>query len=187
MEQTLEGVMQSGYENMHHSIEHLKEELSNVRAGKAHPGMVASIKVDYYGTPTLINQVANVSNSDAKTLAIQPWEKKLIPAIERAIFEANIGITPMNNGEVITLTVPPVTEERRKDMVKTCKALGEDAKVSIRNTRHKLMDTIKKQVKDGYPEDAGKKKEAEVQKTVDTKIEMIDKLVAAKEKEIMTV
>lgn len=187
MEANLEDILKTGYAEMDQAISHLGDELSNVRAGKAYPGMVSGLMVDYYGSPTPMAQVANVTATDSRTLSIQPWEKSMLAPIEKAIFEANLGITPMNNGEVVMIMVPPLTEERRKSLVRNCKSLGEDAKVSIRNSRHKLMDAIKKEVKSGYPEDAGKRKEGNVQKQVDGHIENVDKLIAAKEKDIMTV
>lgn len=187
MTEDLEGYLKAGYQRMAGSIDHLKSELQNVRAGKASPGMVSHLMVDYYGTPTPLSQVANISASDSKTLNIQPWEKSMLAPIEKAIFEANIGITPMNNGEVVMIIVPPMTEERRKTLAKQCKALGEDAKIAIRNERQKLMDAVKKEVKNGYPEDAGKRKEDNIQGQVKSSSETIDSLVSAKEKEIMTV
>jgi ribosome recycling factor len=172
---------------MDHSIEHLQDELKKVRAGKASPDMVGGVKVDYYGSPTPIGQVANVSTGDSRTLVIQPWEKSMLAVIERAIFEANLGLTPMNDGEIIRITIPPLTEERRLDLVKRVKKLGEEAKVSIRNERHKGMDGIKAAVKNGYPEDNGKRKESEVQAMTDKHIEKVDALVEHKEKDIMTI
>lgn len=183
----IDSILSHGYEMMHKSLEHLNEELSKVRAGKASPAMLGSIFVDYYGSTTPIGQVANITNSDARTLTIQPWEKNMIGPIERAIFEANLGFTPMNNGEVIMITVPPLTEERRQLLVKQTKTLGEDAKVAIRTTRQKLMDSIKKEVKDGLPEDTGKRKEIEVQKHVDEAVDTVGKYLEAKEKDIMKV
>lgn len=172
---------------MEHALEHLNHELSKVRTGKASTSLVAEIFVDYYGSPTPLNQVANVSTSDARTIVIQPWEKKMLAVIEKALFEANLGITPQNDGEVVRIMVPPLTEERRRDMVKMSKNLGEQAKVSIRNVRHKAMDFIKKVVKDGYPEDMGKRRETEVQDMTNQYSEKVDKLLETKEKEIMTV
>ena len=134
-----------------------------------------------------MTQVANVGASDGKTLTIQPWEKSIVGAIEKAIFEANLGLTPQNNGEMIIINIPPLTEERRKDFVKLAKALAEDAKVSIRNSRHKILETIKSEVKEGFPEDAGKREEENVQKRVNGYGDKINALVAAKEKDIMTV
>ena len=187
MSADLERLLKLGYENMDKTIHHFEEELTKVRAGKASPSMVSSLMVQYYGSPTPLPQVANVTTSDARTISIQPWEKGMLGPIEKAIFEANLGITPMNNGEVILLTIPPLTEERRITLVKQCKHLAEEAKVGLRTTRQKLMDAIKKEVKDGYPEDLGKKKEAEVQHNVDGHTVQITKLLEAKEKDIMKV
>ncbi len=187
MSTELDSFLQSGYGQMDKSLEHLNDELAKVRAGRANPDLVKDLLVDYYGSPTPLGQIANIQASDARTLSIQPWERKMIAAIERGIFEANIGITPMNNGEVIILTIPPLTEERRVQLVKNCKSLGEDAKVSVRSIRQKLMEQIKKEVKNGLAEDLGKKKEAEVQKFVEDHTEKVGKFVDAKEKEIMKV
>ncbi len=172
---------------MEHAMDHLQKELTKVRAGKASTAMLEGLMVSYYGNPTLISQVANISTSDARTLVIQPWEKNMLGPIEKAIFEANIGITPQNDGEVVRLSIPPLTEERRKEMVKKAKGLGEDAKVSIRNARRDGMEHIKKAVKNGFPEDMGKAKEAEIQKMTDNFIVKIDHFIEAKEKDIMTV
>ncbi len=174
-------------ELMEQAIDHLQKELTKVRAGKASPSMLEGLMVAYYGTPTPITQVAAITTSDARTLVIQPWEKSTLGPIEKAIFEANLGITPQNDGEVVRLAIPPLTEERRKDMGKRAKALGEDAKVSIRNGRRDAMEHIKKAVKNGYAEDMGKAKEAEVQNLTDKHIAKIDQLIEAKEKDIMTV
>jgi ribosome recycling factor len=174
-------------EEMEASIKHLQYELSKVRTGRASASILDGILVAYYGNPTPLNQVASIATSDARTINIQPWEKNMLGPIEKAIFEANLGYTPMNDGEFIRISIPPLTEERRKEMVKICKGLGEDAKVSIRSTRHKAMDAIKKAVKDGYPEDAGKRKEDEVQKLTDSYGDKVDDLVKAKEKDVMTV
>jgi len=183
----LEEFIKEGKTMMDHSIDHLKEELVKIRAGKANPGMLAGIKVDYYGTPTPLSQVANVSSPDSKTISIQAWEKSMLAVIEQAIFKANLGLTPMNDGENVRISIPPLTEERRRDLVKQAKGIGEDTKVSIRSERHKLMEAIKKEVKDGYPEDAGKRREEEVEKFVKSYGELVDKLLDAKEKDIMTV
>lgn len=169
------------------ALEHLAFELNKIRAGKASPAMLNGLMVDYYGTPTPLSQVSNISTPDARTISIQPWEKKILASIERAIFEANMGITPMNDGEVVRLMVPPMSEERRVTMSKQAKAAGEDSKVALRSHRHKVLDFIKKQVKDGFPEDMGKRKEDEVQKLIDAYVAKIDKIVEAKEKDIMTV
>lgn len=169
------------------SIEHLQKELIKVRAGKANPAMVSDLLVPYYGSPTPVNQVANVSTSDSRTIVIQPWEKSMLSPIERSIFEANLGVTPQNDGEVIRISIPPLTEERRRDLVKSAKGLGEDAKVSIRNARRDAMEHVKKAVKDGFPEDMGKRLESNIQELTDSFAEKVDKLVTAKEKEIMTI
>ena len=172
---------------MEHSLEHLETELTKIRAGKASPDMVSGLLVDYYGTQTPMNQVGSVTNADTKTLVIQPWEKSMLAAIEKAIFEANLGVTPQNDGEVVRLTIPPLTEDRRHDLVKRAKSLGEDAKVSVRSARHKVMDKIKKAVKDGYPEDMGKRKEDEAQNLTNTYTKRIDQAIENKEKDIMTI
>lgn len=172
---------------MDHAIEHLEHELAKVRTGKASTTMLEGIMAPYYGTPTPISQIGNVSTADAKTLVIQPWEKSMLAPIEKAIFEANLGVTPQNDGEVIRIMIPPLTEDRRKDLAKKAKALGEDAKVSIRNTRRDAMEHIKKAIKDGYPEDAGKRKEQDIQDMTNKYSTKVDHLVEVKEKDIMTV
>jgi len=187
MSDSIEGAFSGGRKNMDKAIDHLKDELLKIRTGKASPAMLNGIIVDYYGTPTALNQAANLSTPDSKTISIQPWDKKLLSAIEQAIFAANLGLTPMNDGEYVRITIPPLTEERRKDLVKVAKGLGEEAKVSIRNERQKMLQTIKSEVKDGFPEDQGKRKEAEVQNIVNSYGDTIGKLIEAKEKDIMTV
>jgi ribosome recycling factor len=183
----LELQMEVGHESFDKAIEHLQFELTKIRAGKASPAMLNGMMVDYYGAPTPLTQVANITTPDARTISIQPWEKKLLGPIEKAIFESNMGITPMNDGEVVRLVIPPNSEERRVTMVKQAKSAGEESKVAIRNARHKMMDAVKKAVKDGYPEDMGKKREDEVQKIVDNYIQKVDKLIESKEKDIMTI
>lgn len=174
-------------EGMDHALEHLNNELVKIRTGKASPTMLSGLLVEYYGSPTPLNQVATVGTSDARTLTIQPWEKKMLGPIEQSIFAANLGLTPMNDGELIRINIPPLTEERRKILVKQAKHLGEEGKISLRSSRHKVMDSIKKAVKDGYPEDAGKRREDEVEKMLQEYYESIDKMVEVKEKDIMTV
>lgn len=169
------------------AIEHLSFELNKIRAGKASPAMLNGLMVDYYGAPTPLTQVANISTPDARTISIQPWEKKMLGAIEKAIFEANMGITPMNDGEVVRLMIPPMSEERRLNMVKQAKHAGEESRVAIRAHRHKIMDFLKKKIKDGFPEDMGKRKEDEIQKTIESYMNKIDKMIEVKEKDIMTV
>ena len=187
MEETIESMMIKGKDEMDHAIDHLKAELVKIRAGKASPAMLNGIMVEYYGNPTPLNQVASIGTPDSRTISIQPWEKSMLGPIEKAIFASNLGVTPMNDGEFVRINVPPLTEERRVILVKQCKSLGEESKVSLRNTRHKMMDFIKKEVKDGYPEDAGKRKESKVQDMVNNYTEKIDHLIEVKEKDIMTV
>ncbi len=186
-EQEIQIIMQKAKNSMDHSLDHLQKELSKLRTGKASTTMLEGILVDYYGSPTLLNQVANVATSDARTISIQPWEKKMLSHIEKAIFEANLGVTPQNDGEVIRIIIPPLTEDRRKDLVKQAKHLGEESKVGLRNARRDAMEVFKKAIKDGLSEDIGKRKEEETQKMLNSYVEKIDTIVSAKEKEIMTV
>ncbi|MDD3108024.1 MAG: ribosome recycling factor [Alistipes sp.] len=174
-------------EKMDKAMLHLEDAFASVRAGKATPSLLNGIVVDYYGTPTPISQVASVTVPDARTVLLQPWEKKLIPAIEKAILVANIGLTPSNNGEQIRLNIPPLTEERRKELVKQIKAESEVARVSLRNARRDAVDTFKKAIKEGMPEDVSKDGEERAQKLTDKYSKKIDEAFAAKEAEIMTV
>ncbi len=174
-------------EGMVKAISHLESELGKVRAGKASPAMLDGIMVDYYGSATPINQVASVNNQDGRTLVIQPWEKNMLEPIEKGILKANIGVTPMNDGDFIRLSIPPLTEERRKDLVKNIKGLGENAKVSLRSVRHKAIDVIKNMQKNGLGEDMAKTAEIQVQGITNSFGEKVDTHVNAKEKEIMTV
>ncbi len=169
------------------ALDHLESELVKIRAGKATPNMLDGIMADYYGNPTAINQVANVTAMDARTLSVQPWEKNMLAVIERAIIAANIGINPQNDGNIIRLFLPPLTEERRKELVKRCNAEGEHAKVSIRNIRRDGIEDIKKLQKDGLSEDECKDAEVETQSLTDKYIVLIEKHLVAKEKEIMLV
>ena len=172
---------------MRKAISHLESELTKIRAGKANPTMLDGIMVDYYGNPTPVNQVGNVSVMDARTLTIQPWEKNMLQAIERAISMANIGINPQNDGVIIRLFLPPLTEERRRDLVKRCNAEGENGKISVRNIRRDAIESIKKLQKDGLSEDAAKDGEKEVQDLTDKFISLVEKHLTAKDKEIMAV
>lgn len=174
-------------EGMDGALQHLEKELSKVRAGKANPGMLDSVKVEYYGVMSPLSQIANVSAPDAKTIFIQPWDKSAIPAIEKAILAANLGFNPQNNGEVIRILVPPLTEERRKQLVKQVKSLGETAKIAIRNTRRDTIEEIKKLKKEGLSEDLAKDGEEKVHKMHEDYIKKVDTIIAAKEKEILTV
>ena len=172
---------------MSKAINHLESELSKIRAGKASPSMLDNIMVDYYGNPTPLNQAANITVLDARTISVQPWEKAMLQPIERGIMAANIGITPQNDGVNIRLFLPPLTEERRTELVKKCNGEGEIAKVSIRNIRRDSIEQIKKIQKDGVSEDECKDAEKNTQDNTDKFIALIDKHLAAKEKEIMAV
>ena len=172
---------------MTRALGHLEAELGKIRAGKANPSMVDGIMADYYGNPTPINQIANISVLDARTISVQPWEKNMLQAIERAITMANIGINPQNDGNIIRLFLPPLTEERRKELVKKCNAEGEHAKVAMRNIRRDSIEHIKKLQKDGLSEDVAKDAEADIQDTTNKFITLIEKHLGVKEKEIMAV
>lgn len=174
-------------ESMQSAVMYLEDTLSHIRAGKANAKLIDGIRVDYYGSLAPISNVANVSVPDARTIAITPWEKSMFKEIEKAIINSDLGINPENNGEVIRLNIPPLTEERRKQLVKQCKAEAENAKVSVRNARRDTIDKLKKEVKNGLSEDVEKDAEADVQKLHDKYIKEIDKVFAEKEKEILTV
>jgi ribosome recycling factor len=187
MSEELEFLLSDTEDLMRKAINHLETELTKIRAGKASPQMLEGIMVDYYGNPTPINQVANISALDARTIAIQPWEKNMLAPIERAILQANIGVTPNNDGNGIKLFMPPLTEERRKEFVKKANAEGEHSKVSIRNVRRDCLEKIKKMQKDGLSEDAAKDAEGELQELTNKFTGFIDKHLVAKEKEIMSI
>jgi len=187
MEYNVEEYIQLGSETMDKAIVHLKHELAKIRTGKASVSLLDDILVDYYGSQVPISQVANLGTADARTITIQPWEKSMLPVIEQSIFAANLGLTPQNDGEFIRINIPPLTEERRIELARQAKHEGEEAKVSIRNSRHKVMDFIKKEVKSGYPEDVAKRKEKEVEDIVKGHVTEIDELILAKEKDIMKV
>ena len=187
MSEELKNILGNASQHMKKAINHLEAELIKIRAGKANPSMIDGIMTDYYGNPTPINQVANVSVLDARTISIQPWEKNMLQAIERSIIAANIGINPQNDGNVIRLYLPPLTEERRRELVKRCNQEGENARVSIRNIRRDSIEQIKKLQKDGASEDACKDAEKEAQDITDKHIALVEKHLEAKEKEIMAV
>ncbi len=172
---------------MQKAVDFLEETLSNIRAGKASVNVLNGVFVDYYGSQTPVSGVASVTVPDAKTILIQPWDKNMIRLIEKAIIDSNIGLTPSNNGESIRLSMPPLTEERRKELVKQSKAEAENARISLRNARRDAVEAFKKAVKDGMPEDEGKDGEAQVQKTVEKFNKVIDAAFDKKEREIMTV
>ena len=180
-------ILNSVSAKMHSTVEFLEEDLKTYRVGKANPAILNSVMVNYYGTDTPISQVASVTVPDARTIAIQPWERSLIAAIEKAIINSELGIMPENNGEVIRLSIPPLTEDRRKQLVKQSKGEAENAKVSVRNARREAIDGLKKEVKNGLSEDAEKAAEGDVQKLHDKYMKKIDDIFAAKEKEILTV
>ncbi|MBO4402745.1 MAG: ribosome recycling factor [Bacteroidales bacterium] len=179
--------LESMKEDMQNAFLFLEKELDKIRAGKANVKMLDTVKVDYYGAPTPLSQVASLSTPDPKQIMIQPWEKNMIGPIEKAILAANLGFNPQNNGEVIRVVVPTLTEERRKDLVKKVKQESEQAKISIRNIRRNANNDVKKLKDDGVPEDEVKKAETDIQKMTDEFIEKVDKLYTFKEKEIMTI
>ena len=179
MDERVKPIIAGASEDMEGAIMFLDDALAHIRAGKANPRIVDGVRVDYYGSMVPISNVANISTPDAKTIQIQAWEKNMIPVIEKALINSEIGIMPVNNGEVIRLCMPPLTEERRRQLVKTANSAGEEAKVSIRNARREAIDKLKKEQKNGLPEDVEKDSEGEVQK--------VHELLAAKEKEIMTI
>ena len=187
MSDDLELILEEARDSMKKALDHLESELIKIRAGKANPQMLEGLTVDYYGSPTLLNQVGNVSVMDARTLTIQPWEKNMLQPIERAIINANLGVTPQNDGNIIRLFMPPLTEERRKEFVKRAGGEGEQSKVAIRSIRRDAIEQIKKLQKDGLSEDEAKDAEKEIQDITDKHIVLVEKHLTAKEKEIMSV
>ena len=184
MEEEIELIIDSAEEGMQNAISHLNKQLLNIRAGKASPSMLGSVMVEYYGSLTPLNQVANVNAPDARTISVQPFEKGSIPNIEKGILQANLGFNPMNNGESVIISVPPLTEERRKQLVKQAKSEAEDAKVGVRNDRKTANNELKKIE---VSEDLQKNAEADIQELTDEYIAKIDRILEAKEKEIMTI
>ena len=172
---------------MQRAVDFLEETLLNIRAGKASTNVLNGVFVDYYGSQTPVSGVASVTVPDAKTILIQPWDKNMIRTIEKAIIDSNIGLTPSNNGETIRLSIPPLTEERRKELVKQCKSEVENARISIRNARRDAVEAFKKAVKEGMPEDESKDGESQVQKLLEKFSKLVDAAFEKKEKEIMTV
>ena len=187
MTEELNILFDSTKEQMEKSLEHLRKELQSIRAGKANPSMLDSVKLDYYGTETPLSQVANINTPDGRTLSVQPWEKALLDDVATAITYANLGLNPQNNGEMIIISVPPLTEERRQELCKKCRAEGENAKVSVRNVRKEAMDEIKGMQKDGLSEDMAKTAESKVEEIVKAYAEQIDKIITVKEADIMSV
>ena len=180
-------IINEATDRMKRTLDHLDEELLNIRAGKASTNVLNSVFVDYYGSQTPVSGVASVTVPDARTILIQPWDKNMIRPIEKAIIDSNIGLTPSNIGETIRLSIPPLTEERRKELVKQVKGVGENAKVSLRNARRDAVEAFKKAQKEGMPEDEAKDGETQAQKLVEKFTKQLETLMAAKEKEIMTV
>ncbi len=187
MEEEVEFILDVAREKMNQAITHLEKALLKIRAGKASPSMLGGVYVDYYGASTPLQQVANIGTSDARTIVIQPWEKNMIVAIEKAIMAANLGFNPDNNGEIIRINIPMLTEERRSNFVKQVKHEGEESKISIRSARRETMEELKKMKKDGLSEDAEKTAEEKVQKLTDKFYSKVDELIAFKEKDIMTI
>lgn len=187
MEEEIEFILDSAKEAMESSLSHLEKELRKIRAGKASPAMVESVMVDYYGAMSPLNQVANVGTLDGRTISIQPWEKKMTEPIERAIINSNLGLNPQNNGEIILINIPPLTEERRLSLVKQVKNEAEEAKIAIRNSRKEANDELKKLTKEGLAEDTSKNVENDIQSLTDSYIRKVDEHIAAKEVDILKV
>jgi ribosome recycling factor len=187
MEEEVQFCIDEAKEKMDKAISHLQDELMRIRAGKATTTLLDGITVDYYSVMTPLNQVSNLSTPDAKTIIIQPWDKNMIEPIEKAIMQANIGLNPANNGEIIRITVPPLTEERRRSLVKQIKSMGENCRVSIRSSRREANEELKKLQKDGLSEDLEKDAESEIQEMTDEFTKKIDDMIASREKDIMTV
>lgn len=183
----LEFYLEEAQDHMEKSLNHVSHALAKIRAGRAMPSMLDGLVVDYYGNPTPINQVASVNTPDAKTLAIKPWEKNILPEIEKVIINSDLGLNPQNDGEIIRLNIPPLTEERRKDLVKQSRHEAEHGRVSIRNVRKDANDHLKKLLKDHVSEDEVKKAETKVQELTDEYVKKIDEVLVKKEEEIMTV
>lgn len=187
MDEEIDFILDSTKESMLKSIEHFEKELIKIRAGKASPAMVSSVYVDYYGSQTPLSQIANIGTMDARTLTIQPWEKSSLEPIERAIINSNLGLNPQNNGDMILINVPQLTEERRKELVRQARSEAEDAKVGIRNARKEANDEVKKLEKDGLSEDAAKGIESSIQDYTDEHSSRVEKILQAKEADIMKV
>ena len=185
---TVADVKKNTEQKMQKSIDTLKADLAKVRTGRAHAGILDHVQVDYYGTPTHISQVANITLIDARTIGVQPWEKKMIATVEKAIRESDLGLNPSTQGDLIRVPTPALTEERRKEMVKLCKSEAEDAKIAVRNIRRDANEALKKLLKDkAISEDDERRAQDDVQKLTDKFVSEIDKLVAEKEKEVLTV
>lgn len=187
MDEEVELITEEARERMEKAIEHLEHELARLRAGRANPALLDGISVDYYGVNSPLNQVSNINTPDPKTIMIQPWEKNMLGTIEKAIMAANIGLQPVNNGEVIRINIPPLTEERRLQLVKQVRNEGETAKISVRNSRKWALDELKALLKEGLPEDTEKEAAENIQEMVHSFNAKVDKIMALKEKEVVTV
>jgi len=187
MNEETEFALEEAREGMQLAVSHLEKEFQKIRAGKASPMMLEGVKIDYYGAMTPIEQTANISTPDARQIIVQPWDKSVLGLLEKAIMAANLGFNPKNEGEILRIVVPPLTEERRRDLVKKAKMEAENAKISIRNIRRSANETAKNLKKDGTPEDDVTKLEADIQKITDEFISEVDKFLEVKEKDIMTV
>jgi ribosome recycling factor len=180
-------ILEEMKEGMSHAINHLEKEFHKFRTGKASPQMLEGVRVDYYGNPTAIDKIANINTPDPRQIVVQPWEKNMLASVAKAILDANLGFNPQNNGEILRINVPPLTEERRKEMVKKAKMEAENAKVSIRSVRRTAVEDAKKLEKSGMPEDEVKVLEKDIQHLTDQYILQVDKVLENKEKDIMTV
>jgi ribosome recycling factor len=187
MDDEVQLILEEAKEKMENALGHLETELSKIRAGKATPAMLDGIHVDYYGTETPLSQVSNINTPDARSIIVQPWEKKMLEVIEKAILAANIGLTPVNNGEVIRINIPPLTEERRSQLVKQVKAEGETSKIGVRHAREWAKKELKRMQKEGLSEDAEKDAEDDLQELTDEYIKKVDEIVGKKEEDIMTI
>jgi ribosome recycling factor len=187
MEDEIEFLIDATRERMDGALRHFEKELTRIRAGRANPMMLDAVRVEYYGTMTPLSQMSNINTPDARTLSVQPWEKKMITEIERAIMNANLGFNPQNNGEVIIINIPALTEDRRKDLIKKAKAEAEDARIAIRNARKDANDEVKKMENNGLSEDQAKDLVAEIQDMTNKFVSDVEKLVEKKEKDIMTI
>lgn len=187
MNEDVELILEETKDRMQHALEHLEHELARLRAGRSNPALLDGITVDYYGVNSPLSQVSNINTPDPKTILIQPWEKSMLVTIEKAIMAANIGLMPVNNGEVIRINIPPLTEERRHQLVKQVRNEGETAKISVRNARKWANDELKQLLKDGLPEDLEKEAVENVQELTTSYSEKVDKVMALKEKDVMTV
>ncbi|MFH0842941.1 MAG: ribosome recycling factor [Bacteroidota bacterium] len=187
MNEEVELIIEEAKDRMEKALSHLEHELARLRAGRSNPALLDGITVDYYGVNSPLSQVSNINTPDAKTILVQPWEKTMLGTIEKAIMAANIGLTPINNGEIIRINIPPLTEERRHQLVKQVRNEGETAKISVRNARKWANDELKQLLKDGLPEDIEKEAVENVQELTTSYNDKVDKVMAAKEKDVMTV